>query len=838
MDFSNKNKQLVESSQKSIVTLHKSGKHWVSTILTKVGLIKVASTDIVNVKENIEITGFTSKSMLLQSVLATGAVFGGIIADNNVLAEEVDEKVFAYNILDETEITPVAFAESMIVASSDSSLLVKSNDQNELGEEFESLSGSTSESYSHSSIDSEIGYESMSVAESIQSETTSELDYVGEFSEPLPSVNANKLSLEELENVSIVVESIEALDLSNYNSAIASLNDAINQIIPIGAEQQVSAYNKYLLSLQEAIVARTNLELLPVSSELTQSAIDEVAISGAQSAIRLRMRYQQLLQSYNKIQPISGGGTTNLRVASNSSEGTILVFSESDADSRYKDKRISLIEGRLNIETKIIDWKIVYNPINSGMAYAGLYVASVSDLGTAQNVTVNGQPLTLDTSFINPSVALGTNLSTLDYTGRYYGKNYSYATTTVDTSQPIIYTFTTTAGNSLANVALYVQAAINTTTNQVHATTSELNGSTNLSGMLVNYKTSFTSVESNSYVQSTSESIQRSLSIKESTSASHSLVQSASVSVVRSTSISESLSNSQFISTSTSTSKSISTSVSNAQSASASSSESISSSMSESALASESVSNSLSESTSVSDSVSSSVSASASVSESVSSSVSESALASESISSSSSESTSISESVSSSMSASALVSESVSISVSASTSASDSVSSSLSESVSSSDSVSNSMSASISVSESNSLSESASASDSVSSSVSASASVSESVSSSVSASTSSSDSVSISVSASTSSSDSVSNSLSASASSSDSVSSSLSESTSISESVSSLMSASASVSESNSSSVSESASASESNSSSVSESALASESISISLSESALASDS
>ncbi|MDG4515095.1 hypothetical protein NOL04_09530, partial [Streptococcus suis] len=736
MDFSKKNKQLVESSKKSIVTLHKSGKHWVSTILTKVGLIKVASTDIVNVEANIEITGFTSKSMLLQSVLATGAVFGGIIADNNVLAEEVDEKVFAYNILDETDITPVAFAESMIVASSDSCLLAKSNDQNELGEESESLSGSTSESYSHSSIDSEIGYESMSVAESIQSETTSELGYVGEFSEPLSSVNAEKSSLEELENVSIIVDSIEALDLSNYNSAIASLNDAINQIVPIGAEQQVSAYNKYLLSLQEAIVARTNLESLLVSSELTQSAIDEVAISGAQSAIRLRMRYQQLLQSYNKAQSVSDGGTTNLRAANSSAEETILVFSEGDANSKYKDKRISLIEGRLNLDTKIINWKVIYNPINSGMAYAGLYVASVSDLGTAQDVTVNGQPLILDTSFVNPSVALGTNLSTLDYTGRYYGKNYSYATTTVDTSQPIIYTFTTTAGTSLANVALYVQAAINTTTNQVHATTSELNGSTNLSGMLVNYKTSFTSVESNSYVQSTSESIQRSLSIKESTSASQSLVQSASVSVVRSTSISESLSNSQFISTSASTSKSISTSVSNVQSASASFSESISSSISASALISESTSISLSESTSVSESISmsestsvselisSSTSASASVSESISSSVSESALASESVSNSLSESTSVSESTSSSKSELASISESISNSLSASISVFKSVSSSMSESASVSESISNSLSESASVSESVSisLSESALASESVSISMSTSAS--------------------------------------------------------------------------------------------------------------------
>ncbi|HFI0337491.1 TPA: KxYKxGKxW signal peptide domain-containing protein, partial [Streptococcus suis] len=727
MHFIKKHRQLVESGRKSIVTLHKSGKHWVRTILTKVGLIKVSSSDDVNVEVNADQKAYRSKSLLLQSVLATGAILGGAgVPEIHVLAEEVDGKTIGSTALANIDTVPligagdsdsltedsensslsdenkdVDSAESSLGVTNESDVSTVNSSQSELLTELtDEKSAITTELQSSSEIDTGIVSESV-ISNIMQSESNSESesDSIGEFFTSLTSESASETIL-QIDDKVIVEEATAQLDFSKYNEAIASLDDAINQYIPIETTQQTFAYNKYISSLQEAIVARTSLESISTLPDLSQIGLDEAALSGAQSAIRLRMRYQQLLQSYNKIQPISGGGTTNLRVASSSSDGTILVFSESDADSKYKDKRISLMEGRLNIETKIIDWKIVYNPINSGMAYAGLYVASVSDLGTAQNVTVNGQPLTLDTSFINPSVALGTNLSTLDYTGRYYGQNYSYASTMVDTSQPIIYTFTTTAGSTLANVALYVQAAINTTSNQVHATSSELNGSTNLSGMLVNYKTSFTSVESNSYVQSTSESIQRSLSIKESTSASQSLVQSASVSVVRSTSISESLSNSQFISTSTSTSKSISTSVSNAQSASASSSESISSSLSESASASESVSSSLSASASSSESISSSMSESASVSESVSSSLSASVSASESISSSMSESASASESVSSSLSESTSISESVSSSVSESVSASESVSNSLSESSSISESVSSSLSASASVSES------------------------------------------------------------------------------------------------------------------------------------------
>ncbi|HEL1557464.1 TPA: hypothetical protein TXJ05_001667, partial [Streptococcus suis] len=644
MHFIKKHRQLVESGRKSIVTLHKSGKHWVRTILTKVGLIKVSSSDDVSVEVNADQKAYRSKSLLLQSVLATGAILGGAgVPEIHVLAEEVDGKTIGSTALANIDTVPligagdsdsltedseisslsdknkdVDSAESSLGVTNESDVSTVNSSQSELLTELnDEKSAITTELQSSSEIDTGIVSESV-ISNIMQSESNSESesDSIGEFFTSLTSESASETIL-QIDDKVIVEEATAQLDFSKYNEAIASLDDAINQYIPIETTQQTSAYNKYISSLQEAIVARTSLESISTLPDLSQIGLDEAALSGAQSAIRLRMRYQQLLQSYNKIQPISGGGTTNLRVASSSSDGTILVFSESDVSSKanYKNKQINKIEGRLNLTTNTIDWTVTYEPLINGTAYAGLYIATVSEVGSPQNILVNGIPLSLDTSIVNGET-LGVNLSTVDYSGRYYGNNYSLATVKVATDQPIIYTFTTSAGSTLANIAIYVQAAIHQTSNIVHATLKEMNGATNLSGMLVNYKASFVADESNSYVQSTSESIQRSLSIKESTSASQSLVQSASVSVVRSTSISESLSNSQFISTSTSTSKSISTSVSNAQSASASSSESISSSLSESASASESVSNSLSASASSSESISSSMSESASVSES------------------------------------------------------------------------------------------------------------------------------------------------------------------------------------------------------------------------------
>ena len=253
--------------------------------------------------------------------------------------------------------------------------------------------------------------------------------------------------------------------------------------------------------------------------------------------------------------------------------------------------------------------------------------------------------------------------------------------------------------------------------------------------------------------------------------------------------------------------------------------------------ASESASTSASEFASTSASESASTSASESASTSASESASTSASESASTSASESASTSASESASTSASESASTSASESASTSASESASTSASESASTSASESASTSASESASTSASESASTSASESASTSASESASTSASESASTSASESASTSASESASTSASesASTSASESASTSASESASTSASESASTSASESASTSASELASTSASKLASMSASESASTSASESASTSASElaSTSAEESTSLSASDSA-----
>ncbi|WP_333565033.1 collagen-binding domain-containing protein, partial [Streptococcus parasuis] len=163
--------------------------------------------------------------------------------------------------------------------------------------------------------------------------------------------------------------------------------------------------------------------------------------------------------------------------------------------------------------------------------------------------------------------ALGSNLSSTDYSGRYYGNNYS-ATQLYDVSKGIQFSFSTQTGGTLANIAVYVQAVTDATTSNTHATVAERNNGTNLGGMLVTYRDSFTPDASNSYAQSyadsISQSVSNSVSTKQSLSTSVSQSQastsaSASQSLsqrLRSESLSASESN-RLVSNSLSTSNSI-----------------------------------------------------------------------------------------------------------------------------------------------------------------------------------------------------------------------------------------------------------------------------------------
>ncbi|HFU3728795.1 TPA: hypothetical protein ACGO7Y_000473, partial [Streptococcus suis] len=610
--------------------------------------------------------------------MVAGTFAGGFTTTDTVLAEDslVQTQETKQELLATTDTVELGGSASLVQYSE-----VVSQSMLELVEESVILSSSPSESipdsHSLSLSESESHYDIVSTSESIsESISNSEILLLSESGELVKEV-ADSAGSARIELSSTISEQPSA-DLAGLNRqlfdiALVSLEEARSLEVPDALDKTTTKYQRYIRAKEAADQAWQLVKEIQAGKIVSQEELDAASKQIAQAATNLTGRRTQLLGGSGKV-------GTSLRATSGD---TILVFSESDANAKLNGTQISLIEGRLDTTTNLIDWKVIYNPITSlSQAYAGLYVAAVTEMGEPQNILVNGIPLHLDNSF-NSRETLGVTLRTVDYSGRYYGKNYSLAESPISTSGPVTYTFTTRVSSSLANIAMYVQAAIHPTSNVVHATVKEPENRQNLSGMLIGYRTSFVADGMNSFLQSTSESIQNSLSIRLSLSQSHS--QSVSVSNSLSQSGSKSLSMSLLTSYSESLSESASESASTFVSTSASESVSASVSTSFSESLSESISTSVSES--LSESVSTSVSESVSVS--VSTSVSESL--SESVS------TSISESVSTSFSES--LSESVSMSVSESISAS--VSTSISESVS--ESVSTSFSESLSASVSTSV---------------------------------------------------------------------------------------------------------------------------------------
>ncbi|WP_193437969.1 KxYKxGKxW signal peptide domain-containing protein, partial [Streptococcus suis] len=703
-------------SHKTRVRMHKSGKHWVRTVLSKIH-IRTVSRVFESEKKTISseaVRRIQSSSAVLKGAMLLGTLAGSYSVMDTVMADETSTL--------ETE------KERLVTADTVEMSTVLTDNKDSSIEEIQSFSVSESIAQSVSQSISESVIESQS---ELFSESLSESALLTpSFSES--ELQSHSTFILESESDSVrAIEPFAGLNRQLFDIALTSLNESRSLIVPESIETGTPKYQKYIVAKQAADQAWQMAESILAGKEMTQEELDIASKQIAQAANVLTGRITQLLGTAGSMD-----NGVSFRATATGTNQNILVFSESDSSAKYRDKQISLIEGRLDTTSNLINWRVVYNPVtNLSQAYMGLYIAVVSEMGAPQNLQVNGVSLRLDDSFSSRET-LGTNLSTLDYTGRFYGHNYSLGSQKISLSGPVTYTFTTSSGSSLANIALYVQAALHPTSASVHATVKEDGGRTNLSGMMIGYKTSFISDGVDSFLQSTSESIQNSHSIRLSTSESlsssikHSLSESIRTSV--SESLSESVSKSELLSNSESTSKSESLSNSESISQSESLSNLVSNSISESVRESvvESVSESVRESVveSLSESVRESVveSLSESVRESVVESLSESV--SESISESTSES--ISESISESLSESVSGSVSESISESVSESISESVSESLSESVS--ESISESVSESISESVSESISESVSESISESTSESISESVSESLSESVS----------------------------------------------------------------------------------------------------------
>nr|WP_282007897.1 accessory Sec-dependent serine-rich glycoprotein adhesin [Enterococcus cecorum] len=184
-------KHIGETSRKSRVKMHKSGKHWVKTLMSQIGLIRLTGASAEQVKVTVDdvdtVTSKHSKSIaLLKGIAATGAVVSGVgMLAHEVEAEDVTNadqstqndtvnltETTVTTTVDATETAPTTVTEATTEATTEvSSEAVTTAAAREVETEnnSESISQSLSESVSVSLSESV----SLSVSESV-SESISE----------------------------------------------------------------------------------------------------------------------------------------------------------------------------------------------------------------------------------------------------------------------------------------------------------------------------------------------------------------------------------------------------------------------------------------------------------------------------------------------------------------------------------------------------------------------------------------------------------------------------------------------------------------------------------------
>ncbi|WP_035460376.1 KxYKxGKxW signal peptide domain-containing protein, partial [Ligilactobacillus apodemi] len=614
----------IETDRKTRVKMYKSGKHWVSSLMSHIGLTKifkgmndkaVISDKNTVVKANDEDNLDSKTEKLLKGVAAAGTLATGIFVSQGLASADETSQALQVEAdknetLVNTDTATIASSNTSEASISESNMTSESSSNEESNTSSGSQSDSISVSESLSTSDSLSGSisNSTSISASVASSTSES------SSEISSTEDSEQLSESDLRSDSLITS------LSTSESESTSLLDSTS-----------------------ATSEKTYRVIDGLTYEVTQNA--DGTETTRLTSILPRPETNTVGATYSVLRSVSllstTTGTSTTFDLSDLKESGLYWSSGSSSDLHQLIQSVTAV---YDSATKTISWTVVYNASEvlttstwtNGNVYTGLYINTSADsnLGTPTNVLVDGGATTTYTS------------------GSKSGTEYISASTTKGITSHT-FTFTTSYTGSVEDLA-----NLNIT----------LIGATSKTNML------FEDGSVQRYGRYNSETAPYIVANEAGTAISGYKVtginEDALPSDTTSTSLSESASTS--LSESTKASETASTSLSESERAS----ETASTSLSESVRASESASTSLSESVRASESASTSVSESVSASESASTSLSESVSASESAS------TSLSESVSASESASTSVSESVSASESASTSVSESVSASESASTS------------------------------------------------------------------------------------------------------------------------------------------------------------
>ncbi|WP_194963806.1 KxYKxGKxW signal peptide domain-containing protein, partial [Streptococcus suis] len=241
-------KRYTEVSRKSRVKMHKSGKHWVRTVMSQIGLIQLGKRSA-SESPKIKLTSASqqeSAAKMLRGLVAASAVVGGGLTAEQVLAEDT---VIA------TEVTTSVLANEDTIRMSDAG--TESDTSSQSVSESESISHSESISDSESISSSESDSVSASTSESVsESESISFSESTSSSESTIASENSQSSSTtSELSESSTTDSTTSEETPQQVLEQVVSEAEILIQI----AESKLEAAPDSDLAVAVA-VSRTNLE--------------------------------------------------------------------------------------------------------------------------------------------------------------------------------------------------------------------------------------------------------------------------------------------------------------------------------------------------------------------------------------------------------------------------------------------------------------------------------------------------------------------------------------------------------------------------------------------------
>ncbi|MHC3752559.1 KxYKxGKxW signal peptide domain-containing protein [Streptococcus suis] len=400
---SQKRNDYTEVSRKSRVKMHKSGKHWVRTVMSQIGFIHLGKHSA-SESSKIKLTSVNrqeSATKLLRGLVAAGSVVGGGLTAEQVLAEDT---VIA------SEITTLVLANEDIVDMSD--VGTESAVSSQSVSESESTSGSESISNSESTSDSESDSVSTSTSESIsESESIS-------FSESTSSSESSVLS-----ELTIASENSQSSSTTSEETPQQVLEQVVSEgeiLIKI-AESQLSTASDSDLA---AALAALQSDIVMAKQLLGNSAVTQAEIETIVSSLQtnsLALGTELLKDKSDNILTVSLSTTINstqtgFTISDFTDGGTQYYWSGGDSSKLLN--TITSISAIYDSVKGTISWTVVYDPTavltstywkNNG-AYTGIYIDTTQDsnLGSPTNVLIDGSSTTSKSNPYVGSTSQGT----------------------------------------------------------------------------------------------------------------------------------------------------------------------------------------------------------------------------------------------------------------------------------------------------------------------------------------------------------------------------------------------------------------------------------------------